>query len=609
MEKMEATTINLDPIVSALKAATVFSCDAETTGFDPRKDKIKGIGLSVGEAKGETWWLPFHGAGAVSQVQTFRALAPVFSDPEKLWVNSNPKFDWKFFDKNGLRVGCKVACTVVASWITNENSPSHGLKEQVEREFGQKLATYEEAIQHEHDLFGNEKWLQYVHDDPFWARKLWLEKLVPRLKEQGLEKLYWSVEMEVLRILVEMELTGVGIDLEYLAKLKVRVEKEMVEAKEKAFKMLGHPVNIDSPVEISKLLFNELEIKPLPGMERGKNGFYSTADDWLSKYPKGAHPILDVVMDYRHAAHTLGTFVTPYLERTRDEARIFAEFNQAGTVASRFTSSSPNLQQIPTEKGYVKKMFVSGEGKSFAVGDWNQLQFRLIGHFALRWLGKSAIAEAYFAGKDLHQKTMEELGFNKLIPDKSQARRRAKIVNFSFLFGRGWKGFAEAENFDPDTAKGYYTGFHKAYPEIRLCANKCRRDICSKGYVLSLLERRRRFPHCIGLDSSPDNRDSAAWWDGYKAWNSTIQMAESDLVRLTMRNFYREIVDRRKTDKRWLDVHPLIQVHDELVAEAPDEIVQEVAERMKWHAENALKLDVPILMEVGTAKDWESAKH
>ena len=606
---MEATSLSLDRIANALKDVKTFSCDLETTGFNPRRDAIKCLGISVGENKDETWMLPFHGAGAVSQVQTFRALAPAFSDPEKTWVNSNPKFDWEFFRKNGLDPKCRVACTVVASWVTNENVPSHGLKEQVEREFGYKMLTYEEAIQHEHDLFGNEKWIRYVHEDPFWARKLWIDKLEPRLKEQGLEKLFWSVEMEVTRILVEMELTGVAIDLDYLAKLKVRVEKEMAEAKANAFKMIGHPVNLDSPVEVSKLLFNELGIKPLPGEALGKNGQYSTADDVLTKYPKGEHPIIDVTLDYRHAAHTLGTFVTPYLERTRDNNRIFAKFNQAGTIASRFTSSDPNLQQIPTEKGYVKKMFVAPEGKSLVVGDWNQLQFRLIGHFALRWIGHSAIAQAYFDGKDLHHKTMDELGFNKLIPDKSQARRRAKIVNFSFLFGRGWKGFGEAENFAPDVAKSYYNGFHKAYPEIRKCADKCRRDICSKGYVTSLLERRRRFPHCIGLDASPDNRDSAAWWDGYKAWNSTIQMAESDLVRLTMRNFYREISERRKTEALWREVHPLIQVHDELVAEAPDEIAQLVSERMKFHAENSLKLDVPILMEVGVGKTWEDAKH
>lgn len=328
----------------------------------------------------------------------------------------------------------------------------------------------------------------------------------------------------------------------------------------------------------------------------------------LTKYPQDQYPIIASVLKYRHAAHTMSTYVTPYLERA-DESRIFAEFNQAGTVAYRFTSSGPNLQQIPAQKGYVKKMFVSPPGKKLVVGDWNQLQFRLIGHFSNRWLGHSGIADAYLEGKDLHRKTMEELGFDKKYPDdKVKARREAKITNFAFLFGRGWKAFGESENMEPETAKSYYKGFHRAYPEIRLCANRCREDICDHGYVESLTRRRRRFPHCVGLDSNPDNRESEAWWDGYKAWNSVIQASEGDLVRIAMRNIYRDIRERRKTSPIWRAAHVLVQVHDELVSEVPDEIADEYAAMVKHHAESALKLDVPIIFEVGVGTNWETAK-
>jgi DNA polymerase-1 len=599
---MEAQTVNLDGVARALQQCSEFGLDLETSGFDPKKDTIRGIGVSVGEANDETWWIPFKGEGAVSQVQTMRALAPSLSDPEKTWINSHVKFDYEFMKMNGADIRTKLFCTVVASWITNENAPSHGLKEQVKREFGYDMMTYKEVMMYEGDLFGAGKFESYAKDDPRYARKLG-QLLKVRLEKENLTKLFEAIEMPLIRVLVDMELTGIRIDLEYLRELKKRMEAEKQEAMQKAFALVKHPFKIESPQGISKLLFEEMRLPIRGEMVPGKSGHYSTDEDTLKNYADV--PVVAHILEYRDAEHCLSTYVYPYESKTKGNDRIFASFNQAGTIAGRFTSSEPNLQQIPQKKGSVKKMFIASPGMKLICGDFNQLQFRLIGHFASRWLGKSVVAQAYHDNKDLHKKTMVDLGLDKQFDDPNIARRRAKVVNFAFLFGRGPKSFAEAERFDIKTGKAYYEGFHKSYPDIRKCANICRKAICEKGYVSSLAGRRRRFPHAIGLD--PEDYEKVGW-DGWKAWNSLIQGSESDLVRLVMRDIWREIQLRRKTDSRWANANLLVQVHDELVGEAPEEIAQDFADLMRDKAENAMKLDVQIKMDVHIGTNWEEAK-
>jgi DNA polymerase I-like protein with 3'-5' exonuclease and polymerase domains len=277
--------------------------------------------------------------------------------------------------------------------------------------------------------------------------------------------------------------------------------------------------------------------------------------------------------------------------------------------------SEPNLQQVSGKKGLVKPMFVPPSGHKLVVGDFNQLQFRLAGHYAKTWFGKSNIADAYLAGMDLHTRTMRELGFDKKYPDPKEARKEAKRVNFSFIFGRGASSFAEENKRPSAEATMFYNGFHKSYPEIRWCSNKCRKDLCEKGYVESILGRRRNFPQHKGKDPNAYEKKeedggprSNLWWDGWVAWNAVVQGAESDLVRIVMRNIYREILERRKADPRWNTVKMLIQVHDEIVYQAPDEIAEDMATLMREKGSNLLTLKIPIILDVGVGVTWEAAK-
>jgi len=588
---------SLENAVRALTSADVFAFDTETSGLDPYRHVLKGVSLSVGSAADQTWWFPFRGDGALSQVQVLRALAPILGDPQKMLVGSDVRFDLKFMALHApdVPVRCRLADTVVADWLVNENRQRHGLKPLAKELLGVQMVTYKEAARHDGGLFP-EAFADYAKEDARRVLEVW-RVLEPLLEQEGVTKLFHEVEMQIVRAVVEMELTGVAIDLAFLKEYQGRMEAQRDAAGAEIQKVIGHPVDLASPEKVSRLLFEELRILPLDGMAKGKSGYYSTDDANLSRIK---HPVVSEVLKWRHAAHAIKTYCAPYSVRTKTEPRIRAEFKQPGTVAGRFTSEQPNMQQVAPE---VKPLFISSPEMRLICGDFNQLQFRIVGHYAQRllvdkkFIGRSVVAEAYRAGMDLHTKTQQEMGFKE--------RKPAKEVNFAFIFGRGWRSFGEATQKSDEEAERYYRGFHDTYPEVRLLADLFRKQICEQGFVQSIAGRRRHFPEMKGVSL----KDKRAYWFGWVAWNAVVQGAESDIVRITMRNLHRALEKHRAEDVRWRQARLLIQVHDELVMEAPEAIADEAAALMKSCGESAVRLAVPVIMEVGTGRSWKDAKH
>lgn len=656
-----------DQAVALLKDAEYYSLDLETDGpdkaaaTDPLRGRIVGVSLAKGLKKNESWWFPFDGGTqpgeeAFSQVSVFRAFQPILTDPSKTMIGSNCKFDLAFLKANGIEVRNKLFDTVVADWMMNENNRRHGLKYIVKREFNVELEKWTTAWA-SRNLVDGSRWAEYAVNDAKYAYKMFRDVHLKFFKKKGNERiwrLFQEVEMELVWIFMESELTGVPVDLDYIASLKERMETLKAEATAKSFEILGRKFKISSPEEVSLILFGVPSERALRGaMERqarekpkaakkdlvekmkakdllfaapeglldipldrnghqilpGANGFFSTDDGILGKYD---HPLVKSILDYRSASQTLKFFVYAYIGQDPDnpkkkgvvrDGKVYPDFHQAGTVAGRFTCSEPNLQQISGKKGLVKPMFVPPPGFKLICGDFNQLQFRLAGHYAKRWFGQSNIADAYLAGLDLHTKTQTELNL--------ESRKPAKTTNFGYIFGRHYKAFAAEHGTTIAEAKRFYDGFHKAYPEVRWGADKCRRDLCLKGYVESILGRRRNFPKYKGKD--PDSfekrgKGGGLWWAGWVAWNAVIQGAESDVVRVAMRNMHREIVERRKTDPRWELVKMLVQVHDEVMYQAPEELAEDVKALMEDKGANSLKLEVPMILECGIGDTWEEAK-
>ena len=487
-----------------------FGLDLETTGFVAHRDAIKGISLSVGPRKGQSWWIPFRGDGAISQVKTLRALAPALGDPGKLWVGSNVKFDYKFLKLNmpeGAALGNRFADTVVAHWLIDENANAHGLKPLAKKYLGEEMATFKQASVHDGGLFP-EIFADYATEDARQVLRLW-RKLEPLLEQEGVTKLFHDIEMGIVRALAEMELTGVGIDLDYLVELSRQMESDVAEAADAAYAGAGFKFDIASSAEVARVMYGDLGLEPQPWMKEGKAGNLPTDKEALREY--AGHPVVEAIKRHREASQILKLYCTPYAEMTGDEPRIYAEFKQAGTVAGRFTSNDPNLQQVSPR---VKALFRAAAGKKLVCGDFNQLQFRIVGHFARNILGTSVVADAYLAGMDLHTKTQEQMGFTD--------RRDAKIVNFAFIFGRGWKSFMRANRLGAPEAQQRYHGFHRTYPEVAKLADWVRGDLCKQGWAKSVCGRRRRFPKMRGKVPTGEFGDPT-YWPAWVAWNAIVQ--------------------------------------------------------------------------------------
>lgn len=548
MRKVEAATLaDIPKTLAAIQAAGEFGFDLETTGIDPLSDQIKSVTLAVGMKPDECWYFPLRGTGGVSQVQVFRELAPVLSDPAKTAVGSGLKFDIKFCRVNGVEIKTKLADTQIAHWLLDENAKEHGLKPVVASVLGVDLMDWKDAVKFDGDLFDGNKWLQYAVDDARYVLKLW-KTLRPRLKKEKLEKVFETLEMDVVRMIADMEMAGIMIDVPGLREYQKVLTAEVAAAVEQACGLAGRRFDVGSPQQVSDILFGALGIQAPEGVFAGKQGFISTDDDVLEKL--GEVPFVSAVLRFRKANKLLTTYVRPYLDRVQPTGRIHAQFNHTGTITGRWSSKEPNLQNIPAKEHTIKRYFVAPPGKVLIDGDFNQIEFRMAGHFAMLYLGWSKIAEAYKEGKDLHAKTMTDLGFDKLHPDDpTLARRKAKVVNFGFIFGRGEKSFAEDNKLPLETARKWRNGFHNANPELKKMRDVCGQLLEEQGYITTLTNRRRRFSEWKGKSDAflkmlaqkeawPEERleheKRALWWQGWVAWNSLVQGSTADYVKVTM---------------------------------------------------------------------------
>lgn len=628
------TIEDLGPAVEALKSADTFGFDFETTGFNPHTDRIKGVSWSVGTRKDQSWYFRFLGPDGLSQVQVFREIQPVLLDPKRVLCGSGLKFELKFGRANGLIIENFLGDTVIGDWMGNENNKEHGLKEVCEREFNVDMMTYKQAVVFENDLYDKERFDQYAKDDAKYARKLWLERIAPRLVEDDLMRAYSNIEMPLIRVLADMEFTGIKVDVEYLRDYSRRLKEEIVAARERAVKLVGRDFDPGSPQQVSIALFDWLALPPQPGMVRGKNGFYSTDDDVLKAYRK-AHPAGQAIVDFRKPLKLDSTYAQPLAERGEKDPghRVYPSFKQHVAVTGRLSSEDPNAQNMPTKPNSVRKAFIAPPGKVLLDSDFNQIEFRIAGHFALHFLGWSNIADAYLKGMDLHDKTVKEMGFESryinLDPNsleykskKKEARRDAKIINFGFIYGRGAPAFADENDLPLEQAKDWKNRFHNSYPELRKMRDICAQMIYEQGYITTLTNRRRRFPEWKGVtegtikkmaadegwtEEMTERKRVAMWWNGWVAWNSLVQGGAADYVKVTMRNLWREINKRRVTTSWWNEVFMLLQVHDELVLEVPEEHAVEVKDVLEDIGSKAMTLKVGIKMESKIVKNWEEA--
>ncbi len=419
------------------------------------------------------------------------------------------------------------------------------------------------------------------------------ERLAADVDEQKLRDVYRTIDLPLSYALARMERTGIRVEPAVLKELSERMDADLQRISKEIFDLAGKPFNINSPQQLGKVLFEDLNLRA--PVKYGKGKTISTAADVLETLA-AEHEIARKVLEYRQLSKLKGTYVDALpLLIDPSTGRLHTTFNQAGAATGRLSSSNPNLQNIPikTELGReIRAAFIPNEGWKMVVADYSQIELRLLAHMSRDPL----LMDAFRRGEDIHTRTASEVfGIGPLMVTP-EMRRRAKAVNFGIVYGQTPFGLATSLGIDRKEAESYIRSYFELYKGVRQFIDKTIAEVRETGYALTLFGRKRPIPDM--KSTNPTARSFAE----RTAVNTPLQGTAADLIKLAMIKLDREFEERR------LHARMLLQVHDELVLEAPPEEAEEIASMVKREMETVYRLDVPLLVDTGIGENWRDAK-
>ena len=591
------TKQDLGELTAALSQAKEASLDTETTSLDPMQAALVGLSFSV---EPETaFYVPvghrYDGAPRqLSPAEVLGALRPVLEDPGIAKVGQNLKYDLLVLRNAGIEVQGIDFDTMIASYLLNPSRTSHGLDAIALEYLNYRTITYAEVTgtgkkQKGFQEVDVQTATRYSGEDADIALRL-RRTLEPKLREHGMEALFRDVEMRLLGVLADMEYTGVKIDAAYLGEMSVRLGHDTARTVETIYGLAGMEFNINSPKQLAEILFGKLGLTPV---KKTKTGF-STDVDVLEELAH-VHPLPAEILRYRTLAKLKSTYVDslPRMINPRT-GRLHTSLNQAVTATGRLSSSEPNLQNIPvrTEVGReIRRAFIAEADNSLLSADYSQIELRILAHLS----GDPSLIRTFEEGEDIHTRTASEiLG---LPPGEvtAEMRRKAKAVNFGIIYGISAFGLAQDIGVSNAEAKRYIDSYFARYPKVREFIDRTIGQARTTGYVTTLLGRRRYIPE-LASSSAP-----VRGFGERMAVNTPIQGTAADLIKLAMISIHDAIRERG------LRSQMILQVHDELIFELPDDELAQLQELVRKEMEGVLKLSVPVRVDMGTGKNWEEA--
>jgi DNA polymerase-1 len=580
----------LAKLVARLKQAKAIAFDTETTSVNDLVAELVGISISI-KAK-EAYYIPVaHKQGTqLSQEVVIKALKPIFEDSKIGKVGHNAKYDYKILTRHGMRPSPISFDTMIAAFILNPLGRSQSLDDLSYKEFGIEMIPISELIgkgktQITFDHIKIDEATIYAAEDADITWRLY-EKMAPQLKEAGFNKLAESTEWPLIEILGDMEIAGIELDTEFLKKFNQTLTKNIEKLKEQIWKEAGEEFNIASPAQLSDVLFNKLGLDKA-GVKKGKTGF-STAAAELEKLT-GAHPIIPLISEYRELSKLQNTYVETLPLLVDDNSRVHTTFNQTIAQTGRLNSTNPNLQNIPvrTEIGReIRKAFVAPKGRILISADYSQIELRV----AAALSKDTTMIETFKKGIDLHQQTAAEMFGVPLDEVTKEQRYSAKTINFGVLYGMSPHGLSVAMGIDQKQAKEFIDRYFEIRKTLKQYIDDTKKFAHEHEYTETLFGRRRPCPE---INSNNFMIRSAA---ERIAVNVPIQgTATGDLMKLAMI----ELVPRMPEGSQLL-----LQIHDELIAEADESQADEVMKIMKDTMESVYDLGVPLVVDVDKAKSW-----
>jgi len=582
----------LDKLLKRLSTAKSFAVDLETTSLDPISAQL--VGISFSPAPGEAYYIPVGhvGLGEIEQLPlelVIARLKPLLEDNTLSKLTHNGKYDTTVLAEYGIGVKNLTFDSMLAAYLLGEKSL--GLKTLAFSKLAIEMTPIAELIgsgakQIPMSQVEIARAADYACADADMTGRL-KALLEPELHRQGLWQLFTEVELPLMPVLVHMERNGVALDIELLAQMSHRLGEQLLKLEAEIYNSVGHQFNINSPQQLSTVLFEELKLSP----QRKTKTSYSTGASVLEEL-RGVHPIIEFILDYRQLSKLKSTYIDalPSLVNPKTK-RVHTSFNQTRTATGRLSSSEPNLQNIPVrgELGKeVRQAFIAPAGSYLLATDYSQIDLRALAHLSQ----DKSLLDAFRHDEDIHSTTAAQVFGVKPSAVTPEMRRVAKTVNFGVIYGMSDYGLEQATGLSREEASQFIAAYFEKYPGVKKYLESTKEQARKEGHVQTILGRRRSIPEI----NSPNRqvREAAE----RMAINMPVQGTSADIIKVAMINLDREI------DKRRLESKMLLQVHDELIFEVPQAELEEMRRLASEIMSTALKLSVPLKVDIKTGKNW-----
>ena len=585
------TREQLDQMLAVLCEAGRFSFDTETTGLDAVQVGL--VGLSFSTAPAVAWYVPVgHQEGQQIPVEeVLAAVRPLFESPDIIKCAHNANYDMTILASHGIICQGVNFDTMVAAHLLSRGHL--GLKALALDVLGQEMTPISQLIgtgrkQISFDQVEIDKAAPYAAADADMTERL-RQAFEEPIERDGLGSLMADLEMPLVPVLVTMQRHGIKLDSAVLREMSEDLRQQMFQVEESLYQSIGHTVNINSPLQLSDLLFKELG---LPKTKRTKTG-YSTDANSLEGL-KGFHPVVDQILEYRQVSKLKSTYVDALPEMVNPATgRVHTSYNQAGSATGRMSSSDPNLQNIPirTEMGrQVRRAFVADGAPDWLLfsADYSQIELRVLAHISQ----DTGLLDAFQRGEDIHASTaslMFDVPVNEV---DAEQRRIAKVLNFGVIYGLSAHGISQQTGFSREEGTEFITAYFNKYPGINEYLEKVKTEARASQYVETLLGRRRYLPD---INSPNFNVRGGA---ERMAINMPIQGTAADIMKLAM------IRVQNRLDDEGLRTKMLLQVHDELVFETPKEEMDALKDLVFDEMPAAMDLDVTLKVDAKWGPTW-----
>jgi DNA polymerase-1 len=563
--------------------------DVESTGRSPMADIA--VGISFCKEKGIACYVPVRHKEGPNLPDALNIARPLFEDGSVAKIGHNLKYDILILRKEGIRVKGRLFDTMLASYLINPNRTEHSL-ESVGLEYLQhKKRAFSEVLGKRAtfaDVPVNEATIYCAEDSALaWELK---ELLFEKLRSEGLLKLYNDIEMPLIYVLADIEEAGIAVDTDRLDELSKELEKELDGLRAKIYNIAGEEFNINSPKQLARILFEVLKLKP---GKKTKTG-YSTNVEVLEELAK-SHDLPAEILNYRTYYKLKTTYVDALPKLIHEKTgRIHTSFNQTVTSTGRLSSSDPNMQNIPIRGEWgtkIREVFIAPKGSVLISADYSQIELRILAHLC----GDEGLINAFRNNVDIHTRTASEI-FGAPPADVSPDQRRvAKTVNFGVIYGISSFGLSEALGIAPREAAEIIDHYFVRHPGVKDYMELTLQHARSKGYVATLLGRKRPIPEIHG--SNMNVRMQAE----RMAINAPVQGTAADLIKIAM------IRIAKRLRENGFMTRMILQIHDELLFEAPESELDMVKKLIREEMEGALELSVPLHVEIGHGPNWAAA--